>query len=68
MPESERFAVVLDRENVVGFQERDLPCTSMLSPTAGSIPAQSWSLSNASNATKNTKMSKQLEKMFRSVD
>ena len=31
MPESERFAVVADRENVVGFQERDQPCTSMLS-------------------------------------
>lgn len=34
-------------------EERDQPCTSMLSPAAGSIPARSWSLSNASNANKN---------------
>lgn len=34
-------------------EERDQPCTSMLSPAAGSILARSWSLSNASNAIKN---------------
>jgi hypothetical protein len=37
-------------------EERDQPCTSMLSPEMGSFLSRSWILSNASNATKNTTM------------